>query len=358
MTTSKLFEPYRGPVLNTPHRVAMAPMTRNRAGETRVPNELMATYYKQRASAALIVTEAVDVSPRAVGYPGTPGWYTDEMKAGWKKLVAEVRSAQVAPAPIFSQLFHTGRVSHTSFQPEGGAPLSPSSDAAPVQLYTAEGMQAASPPEALTKEGIAEVVAEYVAAARAAFDAGFDGIEINGGNGYLVDQFLKAGCNQRTDEYGGGPDDRIRFLVELVDAISLAIGPSHVAVRVSPVNPTNGVSDPDPQSLYTALVDALRGKGLAYLHMIEPAASPEVTRVIRERFDGTIVVNDGYDKALAEAAIRDGLADLVSFGKAFLANPDLPRRFDVGAPLNEPDPATFYGGTDEGYTSYPSWTDG
>lgn len=355
MSNQKLLSPYEGPVLKTAHRICMAPMTRNRAGESRAANDLMATYYAQRASAALLVTEATDISPQAVGYPGTPGWYTDEQKAGWTNLVAKVRASREAMGPFFNQLFHTGRVSHTSFQPGGAAPQAPSAIAAPdVQLYTMEGMQPASTPKALTVDEIHGVTADYVAAGRAALAAGFDGVEINAGNGYLMDQFLKDGPNQRTDEYGGSPDNRMRFLLETVDALLSAVGAGKVAVRVSPTHPTNGVSDSDPMTLYTALADALNARRLAYLHVIEPAADPAVTRSMRGAFSGTIVVNDGYDAARGEAAVAEGLADLVSFATGFLANPDLPARISQGAAWNEPDPATFYGGTDEGYTTYPT----
>lgn len=349
----KLLTPYEGPVLRTPHRVAMAPMTRNRSGEPRTPNEMMATYYVQRASAALMITEATDVSPQAVGYPGTPGWYTDEQKAGWKTLVEKVKTARKG-APLFNQLFHAGRVSHTSFQPNGASPQAPSAIAADVQLYTAEGMQAASEPEALSKEEIASVVNDYVAAGKAAITAGFDGVEVNAGNGYLVDQFFRDGTNQRDDDYGGSASNRIRFAVEIVDALVAALGADKVALRISPMNTTNGVSDSDPKGLFTTLADAVEGKGLAYLHVIEPAANPAVTRAIREVFRGTLIVNDGYDAELAEAALESGLADIVSFGQKFLANPDLPLRLEKDAPLNEADAATFYGGTEEGYIDYPT----
>lgn len=350
----RLLTPHTGAHLRTPNRVAMPAMTRNRAGETRVPNDWMARYYAQRATAGLQVTESVDVCPGAIGYPGTPGIYTAEMADGWRKVVESVRAAQPSPRPFFLQLFHTGRVSHVSLREGGAPPDAPSAIRADVQLFTPEGMQPASEPRALTEGDIARLVAQYAEAATSARDAGFDGVEINAGNGYLVDQFLRDGTNHRGDRYGGAIENRVRFLMELVEAISGAIGPERVAVRVSPINETNGVTDSDPASLFTAVAEGLAPRGLAYLHVIEAADRRTLTPTMRERFRGTLVVNDGYDRDRAEAAIREGLADLVAFGKLFLANPDLPRRFAEGAPLNEPDPATFYGGDETGYTDYPT----
>lgn len=354
MSDLKLFTPYQGPFISTPHRVAMPAMTRNRAGERRVPNEMMATYYVQRATAGLMVSEATDISPRAVGYPGTPGWYTDEQKAGWQMVVEKVRAAQPISAPFFNQLFHTGRVSHTKFQPDGDPPQAPSAIASGVELFTGAGMEPASTPAALTKDAIANVIADYVAAGQAAMEAGFSGVEVNAGNGYLIDQFLRDGTNERDDAYGGVPRNRIRFLVEVTDALLSALGDGKVAVRVSPVNTTNNVSESDPKGLFTTLADALKGRKLAYLHVIEAADNPEVTRAMREVYADTLVVNDGYDRDKAEKALQSGLADIVSFGRPFIANPDLPRRLREGAPLNEGDPATFYGGAEPGYTDYPA----
>ena len=353
MTDLRLLSSYEGPVLSTPNRVALAPMTRNRAGESRVPTEMMGRYYAQRASAGLLISEAVDVSPRAIGYPGTPGLYTDAMVQGWTEVVAAARAAQPEPAPFFAQLFHTGRVSHVSLREDRTPGVAPSAIAAKMQLYTSGGMVDASVPEALTEDGIRETIASFVAAAKGAIAAGFDGVEVNGGNGYLVHQFLSDGANQRTDGYGGSPEARIRFATELVDALIASVGADKVALRISPTNDTNDVTESNPVAVYTALTDALEGKGLAYLHVIETAGAATVTRQLRERFSGTIILNQGYDRASAEEALQEGLGDLVSFGRAFLANPDLPRRLELDADLNEPDPNTFYGGTEVGYTSYP-----
>jgi N-ethylmaleimide reductase len=352
-----LLSTYEAPGLRCRNRVVMAPMTRNRAGVERTANELMARYYAQRSTAGLMITESVDVSPGAVGYPGTPGLYTRAQVEGFRQLVAHVRAARPQPGPFFCQLFHTGRVSHVSFQPDGAAPVAPSAIAADAQLYTSEGMQPASMPRALDPGEIAEVVREYVRAARGAIEAGFDGVEINAGNGYLIDQFLNDGTNQRTDRYGGSVENRIRFLSEIVDAVGAAVGSARVAVRVSPINENFGGRDSDPAHLFTTLAGALDGRGLAYLHVIEAADRATITPRMRERFRGTLVVNDGYDRERAERALQEGAADLVSFARLFLANPDLPRRFASSAPLNEPDPATFYGGTDVGYTSYPALDD-
>lgn len=338
--------------LGAPNRVAMAPMTRNRASAERAPTELMATYYAQRATAGLLVSESIDVSERAIGYPGTPGLYRDDQVLGWTALVRVVRLAQPAPAPFFAQLFHTGRVGHPAGRPDGSLPIGPSPIAAAVQLYTAEGMKDAAVPEAMSQQVIDETVAEYASAAAKAIEAGFDGVEINAGNGYLVDQFLRDGSNQRTDGYGGSIANRARFLLEITAAVSKAIGPERVGVRISPYNKSNGVDDSDPAALFTYVTEQLAGRGLAYLHIIEAAANCTLTPSLREAFDGPIIVNDGYDRERAEKALNSGLADLVSFGRAFLANPDLPRRLAEGAALNEADPATFYGGTDAGYTDY------
>ena len=348
-----LLKAYEGSAIKTPNRVAMAPMTRNRAGEERCANAMMATYYAQRASAGLLISESIDVSPGAIGYPGTPGLYSDAQEKGWREVVGAVREAQTERAPFFCQLFHTGRISHESLR--GGAPpYAPSAVRAEVDLYTPLGMQQASTPHALTTDEVEGVVAEYVAAARRAMEAGFDGIEINAGNGYLIDQFLRDKTNKRTDRYGGTAAKRTQFLLDIVDALSDIIGGNKVAVRISPVNATNDISDSDPVQLFTTVADALESRTLAYLHVIEAADNVTLTPVLRERFSGTMIINDGYDRARAEAALRDGLGDLVSFGRLFLANPDLPRRFALEAELNEPDPTSFYGGTDQGYTSYPS----
>ena len=351
-TESILLSPFQSDGLSLSNRMAMAPMTRNRAGEGRVPTSMMATYYMQRASAGLLISESVDVSPGAIGYPGTPGIYTEEQKEGWSTLVQAVKLT--TGTPFFCQLFHTGRVSHPSVRPDGSKPVAPSAIAADIQLYTPDGMQPAAEPEALSAEGIAEVVAEYVAAGEAAIDAGFDGVEVNAGNGYLIDQFLRDGSNTRTDAYGGDVEGRMRLLMDVVDGLCEAVGANRVGVRISPFNTTNGVSESDPESLFLAVASALADRGLAYLHVIESAASATLTPQLRKRFGGIVIANDGYDRDSAEAALQAGTADLVSFGRAFLANPDLPARFAAGAPLNEADPATFYGGTEQGYIDYPS----
>jgi len=355
MTTDlKLLQGHAGAHISTPNRVAMAPMTRNRAGESRVPNEMMGRYYAQRATGGLLISEACDVSPAAIGYPGTPGIYTPEMVRGWKAVVAAVRGAQPAPAPFFCQLFHTGRVSHGSLRADGSPGVAPSAIAAGVDLYTPVGLEAAAMPTALTAEGIADTVADYVAAAHAAIDAGFDGVEINGGNGYLVHQFLSDGTNHRTDAYGGSVENRLRFVLEVIDAVGEAIGFDRVALRVSPKNTTNNVHESDPEAVYLALAQEVQERDLAYLHVIENAHDVSITPRIREAFTGTLVANDSYDRDTAETALQQGLVDIVSFGRHFLANPDLPHRFAVGAELNEADVATFYGGAEPGYVDYPA----
>jgi N-ethylmaleimide reductase len=351
---AQLLSPFLSGTLNCPNRVVLAPMTRNRAGVERVPNALMATYYAQRATGGLLVTESIDVAPEAIGYPGTPGLYTPAMVSGWAAVVDAVRQAQPVRAPFFAQLFHTGRVSHPSFRADRSPGVAPSAIAADVQLYTFEGLVPAAVPTELTHAGIRTTIDHYVTAALGALQAGFDGVEINAGNGYLVHQFLADGTNHRLDPYGGTTANRVRFAVELVEAVAGAVGASRVGLRISPRHTTNGVSDSDPMTTFTALTRAISGRGLAYLHVIEPASDPQVTGALRGLFDGPLVVNDGYDLVSGESAIREGRADLVAYGRAFLANPDLPRRFSEGAMLNEADPSTFYGGDHTGYTTYPA----
>lgn len=346
-----LFDAYQGPHLSTTNRVVLAPMTRNRSDAERAPTALMATYYVQRASAGLLISEAIDVSPGAIGYPGTPGLYTDAQVAGWRRVVQAVRDA--SPSPFFAQLFHAGRVAHTGWR-NGAAPVGPSDVPAAVQMYTPEGMQSASLPQALTVDGIQGVIEEFVTAGRNALQAGFAGVEINAGNGYLVEQFLRDGSNRREDAYGATVQGRVRFLTELVDALVQALGAGKVALRISPGNASNDCEDSDRDGLYAAVADVLQERDLAYLHVIENAGARRITPVLREAFRGTLIANDGYDRASADAAITAGHTDLVSFGRLFVANPDLPRRLEQGAPLQEPDPSTFYGGTHEGYTDYPA----
>jgi N-ethylmaleimide reductase len=348
-----LFTPVRLARHTLANRVVMAPMTRNRAGAGNVPGALNALYYAQRASAGLIVTEGSQVSPRGVGYPDTPGIHSDAQVEGWRRVTEAVHGEG---GRIFLQLWHVGRVSHPSVQADGGLPVAPSAVAAEGALYTPAGPLAYPVPRALETEEVAGVVEEFAAGARNALRAGFDGVELHGANGYLIDQFLRSGSNRRTDRYGGPVENRARFLLQVTAAVADVWGGDRVGVRFSPTGAYNGMSDSDPAGTFGYAAHALNRFGLAYLHVTEPVDTPEAARVaplLRQVFRGPLVLNGGYDRAAADAAIAAGAADLVAFGTAFLANPDLPARLAAGARLNTPDRATFYGGDARGYTDYP-----
>lgn len=355
-----LFTPFSAGALQLPNRIVMAPMTRSRAGAGNVPTPLMATYYRQRASAGLIVTEATQVAPEGIGYPDTPGIHTDEQVAGWQQVT---RAVHAAGGRILLQLWHVGRISHPSMQPNGGLPVAPSAIKPDGQVYTAQGLQPFVTPRALETEEIPQVVAQFAEGARRAKEAGFDGVELHGANGYLIDQFLRDGTNHRTDRYGGSVGNRVRFLREVTERVAGVWGEGRVGVRLSTINAFNDMRDSDPVGTFSAAARALDDLGLAYLHIVEPAvggagydpSSLRALPAIRESFHGPLMVNDGYDAATAEAAIRRGDANLVSFAALYLANPDLVRRFRIGAPLNAPDSSTFYGGDARGYTDYPPY---
>ncbi|MFL5540559.1 MAG: alkene reductase [Longimicrobiaceae bacterium] len=351
-----LFTPFQLGPYELHNRLVMAPMTRSRAGEGNAVTELTVEYYAQRASAGLIVTEGTQVSPQGVGYTHTPGIHTDAQAEAWRRVTDAVHGLG---GRIFAQLWHVGRVSHPSFH-GGERPVAPSALGFEGQVLTYEGFQPYVTPRALETEEIAGVVAQFAAAAQRAYDAGFDGVELHGANGYLIDQFLRDGSNRRTDRYGGSVENRARFLLEVTAAVVDVWGGDRVGVRVSPRNPNNGMSDTDPEATFTHAARALGGFGLAYLHVLEPVAGPmaqpgpRVTPALRRAFDGALIANGGYTAETGNAAIASGEADLVAYGAAFLANPDLPNRFRQGAPLNAPDRATFYGGGAEGYTDYPT----
>jgi N-ethylmaleimide reductase len=339
------------------NRMVMAPMTRSRAGEGLVPSSISATYYQQRASAGLIVTEASQVSAQGVGYPNTPGVHSEAQVAGWKKVTAAVHERG---GRIFLQLWHVGRISHPSLQPDGALPVAPSAIAAEGTVHTSGGPQPFVAPRALELAEIPGVVEQFAHGARTALESGFDGVEIHGANGYLVDQFLRDGSNHRTDAYGGSLENRARFLVEVVAAVAAVWGADRVGVRFSPTGAFNSMSDSDPVATFSYAAQTLDRFGLAYLHVIEPVSgpmavpgAPEVAPAIRQRFHGPLILNGGFDLATADAAIAASRADLISFGQLFLANPDLPERFAEGAPLNAPDYATFYTGGEKGYIDYP-----
>ncbi len=339
------------------NRMVMAPMTRSRAAAGNVAADLAIEYYRQRASAGLIVTEGTQVSPRGVGYLGTPGIYTEAQGAGWRKITEAVHERG---GKIFAQLWHVGRVSHPSFQPNGELPVAPSAVTPAGHSRTLSGPQPHVEPRALELAEIPEVVAEFATGARCALNAGFDGVEIHAANGYLIDQFLRDGTNVRTDEYGGTAENRVRFLREVVAAAAEIWGADRVGVRLSPLSAFNDMSDSDPFATFGRAATVLDGFGLAYLHLVVPGSSnpdseeARITAHLRERFRGPLIANGGYSHEAAEETIASGRADLVSFGTSFLANPDLPERFAQAAPLNAPNPATFYGGGAAGYTDYPA----
>jgi N-ethylmaleimide reductase len=352
-----LFTPYQLGPTKLKNRIVMAPMTRNRAGSGNVPGELTAVYYSQRSSGGLIITEGTQISPQGVGYPATPGIHSPEQVQGWRLITDSVHGAG---GKIFPQLWHVGRISHPSLQPGGDLPVAPSVVKPEGEAFTYEGLKPFVPPRALETGEIPGIVEQYRQAALNAMDAGFDGVEIHGANGYLIDQFLRDGSNLRTDDYGGPPDNRTRFLLEVVDAVSGVWGADRVGVRISPMNPFNSMSDSDPEATFTHVAGALRPLGLAYLHVVEAAISEEgITLVdfhyesLKDAFGGTYIANGGYTRERAEAVLEEGRAELVSFGASYLANPDLPEKLMANAPLNDPDPSTFYGGDEAGYTDYP-----
>jgi N-ethylmaleimide reductase len=336
----------------------MAPLTRNRAGEGNVPQPLNVTYYEQRASAGLIITEASQISPQGMGYPATPGIHSAEQIAGWQKITQAVHARG---GRIFLQLWHVGRISHPSLQPDGATPVAPSAIQPQGDAMTYEGMQRFVTPRALELDEIPGVVDQYRQAAKNALEAGFDGVEVHGANGYLLDQFLRDGSNHRTDAYGGPVENRARLLLEVTEAVSEVFGGQRVGVRLSPSSTFNDMTDSDPRATFGYAIQALNQFNLAYLHLLEPSESDLrhggtaiPTKEFRPLYDGLLMVNWDYDQEAGNRAIASGDADLVSYGKLFIANPDLPQRFAKNAPLNEPNPDTFYGGGAEGYIDYPA----
>jgi len=354
-----LFEPVTVGKLTLSNRIVMAPLTRNRAGAGQVPPALAVTYYGQRATAGLIVSEGTQPSAVGQGYLDTPGLHTPDQVEGWRAVADAVHGRG---GRIVVQLMHCGRIAHPDNK-SGLESVAPSALAAPGSIVTATGEQPYPVPRALRAEELPGVVAEYVHASRSAIEAGLDGVELHAANGYLLHQFLAPASNQRTDGYGGSPAARARFVVEVTRAVADAIGPERVGIRVSPGNGAGGAAEDDPADLaatYTALVDAIAPLGLAYLHVLADPASALVED-LRTRFGGPFVVNDGFahptDQQSAQRFLDDGLGDLVAVGRLFIANPDLVHRWQTGAALNEPDPATFYGGDAHGYTDYPALTD-
>ncbi|MEP7209355.1 MAG: alkene reductase [Alphaproteobacteria bacterium] len=343
------------------NRIVMAPLTRNRAGPGLVPGEFAAEYYAQRASAGLIIAEATQISPQAQGYSDTPGCYTDAQISGWRKVTAAVAAKRGA---IIVQLWHTGRVSHTDFQEYRAPPVGPSAIRANTKTFiSGQGFVDVSTPRALSLLEIPGIVSDFRNAARHAIEAGFDGVELHGAHGYLLDAFLRDGSNRRTDGYGGSIENRARLLLEVAVAVAAEIGADRMGVRLSPMSPANDSKDSDPQPLFNYVVEQLSLLGAAYVHVVEGATggardyAPFDYAALRDRFDGVWMVNNGYDRAMAIEAISSGRADLVSFGRAFISNPDLVERLRDDLPLAPlMGSETLYGGGSLGYIDYPTVT--
>ncbi|TFF23096.1 alkene reductase [Jiella endophytica] len=342
------------------NRVVMAPLTRSRATSEGVPKDIHVEYYRQRASAGLIITEATNISPEGRGYAWTPGIFSDEQVAAWKKVTDAVHEEG---GKMVLQLWHVGRVSHPDLQPGGALPVAPSAIAPAMKAFTETGMKDAVTPRALEAGELPRVIDDYVKATENSKRAGFDGVEIHSANGYLLDQFLRDGANQREDEYGGSIENRMRFPLMVVDAVAGVFGPERTGIRISPVSPANDLSDSDPEAVFTAYVKELSRRRLAYLHVIEGATrgdrDPHQFKAwsLRRHFDGVYMGNNNYTPDLAEERLAKGEIDLACFGRPFISNPDLVERISLGAPLAEWDEATFYGGGAEGYTDYPALTE-
>ena len=353
-----LFSPVTMGAIEAANRVAMAPLTRNRAdNDTGEVGDMHVDYYRQRAGAGLIITEATQISAEGKGYIRTPGIHTPEQVAAWKKVTDAVHEAG---GKIVCQLWHVGRISHVSLQPDGQQPVAPSAVNAGVKTFTENGFEPTSDPRALDIEEMPRIVDKYAQAAKMAIAAGFDGVEVHAANGYLIDQFLKTGSNKRDDAYGGSVENRARLLMEVMEAVTAAIGGDRTGIRLSPFSPANGISDDNPQETFTHVVKGLNRFGLAYLHMVEGATGGSrdlkdghSIDALRKLFDGVYMANNGYDREMAMAAVASGHADVIAIGRPFIANPDLVKRYRQNAPLNEGDQSTYYGGGREGYTDYP-----
>lgn len=369
--TEKLFTPVQVGPMTLANRIVMAPLTRNRSPEN-IPNELNVQYYVQRANAGLIISEGTAISQQGQGYIDVPGLYKPEQVAGWRKVTDAVHKAG---GKIVTQLWHVGRVSHTSLQPDNMAPVSPSAVKAQAHTFIRDGAGKGvfvdtSMPRALKTDELAGIINDYRKASRAAVsEAGFDGIELHMANGYLLDSFLRSNANQRTDMYGGSIENRIHFPLEVVGALVDEIGAERVGIRISPVTPANDAHDPDPQPLFDALVEAFASYNLAYIHVIEGATGGDrgyqespyafdyhhLKQVYRDAGgEGAWMVNNCYNKAMAQEALDSGYADLVAFGRLFIANPDLVRRLRDNLPFNPMNSETNYGGGAGGYTDYPA----
>ena len=355
-TQTNLFSPIAFGDLELTNRIVMAPLTRNRAADGNVPQDMNVEYYRQRASAGLIISEGSQISPQGLGYPFTPGIHSETQIEGWRKVTEAVHKAG---GLMFLQLWHVGRISHTTLQINGELPVAPSALKPKGQIFTYTGLQDFEMPRALATDEIPGIVADYANAAKNAKLAGFDGVEIHAANGYLIDQFLRDGTNRRTDRYGGTIENRMRLLLEITEQVVSVWGANRVGVRLSPENSFNDMHDSSPQHTFNAVAEQLSSFSLAYLHILEGDMMTGERKLnyvqLRNCFEGFYMANNGYDCESANLAIVENRADMVAFGKLFIANPDLPYRFAHKLPLNTPDSATFYGGNEKGYTDYPAW---
>jgi N-ethylmaleimide reductase len=355
--TKTLFDPVQLGDLSLSNRIVMAPLTRGRAGDSRIPNDLMAEYYAQRAEAGLIVSEATAISCQGFGWAGAPGIYTDAMEEGWKKVTDAVHKRG---GKMVLQLWHMGRLSHPVFL-DGELPVAPSAITPQGRTRDGSGTRPYIQPRALEAHELPGIIEDYVMATRRALRAGFDGVEVHGANGYLLDQFIRDGANQREDDYGGSLENRLRFPRQVVEAVIAEAGAGKVGLRLSPTNPNGGITDSDPVITFTYAVEVFSGYKLAYLHVMEPfpesgKAFPGVPYVlphIRTAYKGNLMVNGGYNLEQGNKALAEGQADAVAYGVPFIANPDLVTRLRKGAPLNIADPDSFYSEGAAGYTDYP-----
>ncbi|MET0248736.1 MAG: alkene reductase [Sphingobium sp.] len=351
-----LFDPIRLGAIDAPNRILMAPLTRARSTRAHVPTPVMAEYYRQRAGAGLIISEATGISQQGLGWPYAPGLWSDEQVEAWKPVTDAVHDAG---GRIIAQLWHMGRIVHSSVS--GEQPVAPSAIAAPGKAHSYDGKKPYETPRPLRVDEIPALIDTYVRAARNARAAGFDGVQIHAANGYLLDSFLRNGANQREDDYGGTPENRVRLLREVTQAVVAEAGNDRTAVRLSPNGEAQGTDDSDPASLFPVVARTLEDVGIAFLELREPRAGstfrgtdvPPQSPLIRQHYSGPLVLNSDYDRADAQAALDEGRADAISFGRAFLANPDLPHRLRLDAPLNPVDPATLYTQGREGYVDYP-----
>jgi N-ethylmaleimide reductase len=355
---TSLFDPLQLGAVRAPNRILMAPLTRARATRQAVPTPVMAEYYAQRAGAGLIISEATGISREGLGWPFAPGLWTREQVEAWKPVVGAVHAAG---GRIFAQLWHMGRLVHPDFL-DGAAPVSSSATTAPSHAHTYAGNQPYAEARAVTRDDIARILDDYERAARNAREAGFDGVQLHGANGYLIDQFLRGSANLRDDDYGGSPENRIRFLVEATERVAAAIGADRTAVRLSPNGTSQGVEDPDPPAVFVPAARELDRIGIAFLELREQGPDgtfgrtdqPKVSPLVREVFRRPLVLNQDYGADSAATAVAEGPADAIAFGRPFIANPDLPVRIERGADWAADDPTTWYTQGAEGYVDYPA----